>query len=299
MTGAVPEVAWQQFVMQLGALPAPEVEAVFERHGALAITLSDGGDTPVLEPLPGESPLWRDTQVTGLFSEGQDLDALQQDLRRTFGPGELPPHRVEALPDRVWEREWLVHFRPMQFGRRLWICPSGFAVDANDAVVVRLDPGLAFGTGTHPTTALALEWLDGVDLSGSRVLDFGCGSGILSVAALLLGAEAVTACDIDPQALEATRENAAKNHVSKRLTVTRDAGEPSGDFDAVVANIVSGTLIRYADPIASHLAANGRLLLSGILAEQVSDVAAAYRERVTFERPLARGGWVRLAGRRA
>ena len=292
-------MAWRQFVMQLGALPAPEVEAVFERHGALAITLSDGGDTPVLEPLPGESPLWRDTQVTALFSDGHDLEALQQDLRRTFGPGELPPHRVEALPDRVWEREWLAHFRPMQFGRRLWICPSGFSVEAKGAVVVRLDPGLAFGTGTHPTTALALEWLDGMDLAGSRVLDFGCGSGILSVAALLLGAEAVTACDIDPQALEATRGNAARNNAGERLTVTADAGQPSGNFDVIVANIVSGTLIRYADAIAEHLAAKGRLLLSGLLEQQVAEVVAAYGDRVIFERPLVRAGWARLTGRRA
>ena len=299
MAAAVPGVAWQQFVMQLGALPAPEVEAVFERHGALAITLSDGGDAPVLEPLPGEAPLWRDTQVTGLFSDGQDLDALQQDLRRTFALGELPPHRVEALPDRVWEREWLAHFRPMQFGHRLWICPSGFSVQAQDAVVAYLDPGLAFGTGTHPTTALALEWLDGLDLAGSRVLDFGCGSGILSVAALLLGAEAVTACDIDAQALEATRANAARNDVDERLTVTPDAGEPSGNFDVVVANIVSGTLIRNADAIAGHLAAKGRLLLSGILEDQVAEVVAAYADRVILERPLVRAGWVRLTGRRA
>lgn len=284
--------------MQLGALPAPEVEAVLERHGALAVTLSDAGDAPVLEPLPGEAPLWRDTQVTGLFSDTQDLDALQRELRQTFGPGELPPHRVEALPDRVWEREWLAHFRPVQFGRRLWVCPGGFSVDADDAVVVRLDPGLAFGTGTHATTALALEWLDGLDLAGSRVLDFGCGSGILSVAALLLGAGAVTACDIDPQALGATRDNAAKNDAGERLTVTPDAGEAAGNFDVVVANIVSGTLIRCADAIAGHLAAGGQLLLSGILEEQVADVAAAYRDRVTFDPPLVRAGWVRLTGRR-
>ena len=285
--------------MQLGALPVPEVEAVFERHGALAVTLSDAGDTPVLEPLPGDAPLWRDTQVTGLFSDEQDLDDLQRDLHRTFGLGELPPHRIEELPDRVWEREWLAHFRPMQFGRRLWICPSGFSVDVEDAVVVRLDPGLAFGTGTHPTTALALEWLDGLDLAGSRVLDFGCGSGVLSVAALLLGADAVTACDIDPQALEATRENAAKNAVGERLTVTPDAGPPSGNYDVVVANIVSGTLIRCADAIAGHMAAKGRVLLSGILEEQVPELVEAYRDRVAFERPLVRAGWVRLTGRRA
>ncbi len=283
--------------MQLGPLPAREVEAVFERHGALAITLSDAGDAPVLEPLPGETPLWQDTQVTGLFAETLDLSELQHDLLRTFHLGELPPHRIEALPDRVWEREWLAHFRPMQFGRRLWVSPGGFTVDAADAVVVRLDPGLAFGTGTHPTTALALEWLDSLDLAGCRLLDYGCGSGILSIAALLLGAQAVTACDIDTQALQATRDNAAANGVGDRLTVTQDAGTPAGNFDLVVANIVSGTLIADAEGIAGHVKAGGRLLLSGILEEQVADVVRAYGDCVTFDAPAVRSGWVRLTGK--
>ncbi len=289
-------MAWRQFVMQLGALPAPEVEAVLERHGALAVTLSDAGDAPVLEPLPGETPLWRDTQVTALFAQEQDLAPLQQDLRRTFHLDELPPHRIEPLADRAWEREWLAHFRPMQFGQRLWVCPGGFRVEAPGAVVVHLDPGLAFGTGTHPTTALALEWLDGLDLAGCRVLDFGCGSGILAIAALLLGARAATACDIDAQALDATRDNAAKNGVADRLAVTPDPGTPAGHFDVVVANIISGTLIRCADLIAGHLAPGGRLLLSGMLDSQVDEVARAYRGRVSFDAPVVQDGWVRLTG---
>lgn len=290
-------MAWRQFVMHLGPLSAPAVEAVFERHGALAVTLSDAGDAPVLEPLPGETPLWRDTQVTGLFAEEQDLGALEHDLRRTFRLDALPPHRIEPLPDRVWEREWLAHFRPMRFGDRLWVCPGGFSVEAHDAVVVRLDPGLAFGTGTHPTTALALEWLDGLDLAGCELLDFGCGSGILSIAALLLGARAVTACDIDPQALVATRENAARNGVADRLTVTPDAGTPAGNFDVVVANIVSGTLIRFAGTIAGHIKAGGLVLLSGILEEQATEVARAYGDRVTLDATVVRAGWARLTGR--
>lgn len=292
-------MAWRQFVMHLGELPAPEVEAVFERHGALAVTLSDAGDAPVVEPAPGETPLWQDTEVTGLFPEHHDLAGLQRDLCRTFQLGELPPHRIEHLPDRVWEREWLAHFRPMQFGRRLWVCPGDFPVPAGDAVVIRLDPGLAFGTGTHATTALALEWLDGLELAGRRMLDFGCGSGILSIAALLLGARAVTGCDIDAQALTATRRNAQRNGVDDRLTTTPDAGTPAGNFDVVVANVVSGTLIRCAPAIADHLAPGGRLLLSGILESQVIDVAGAYRDRVTFDAPAVRAGWVRLTGRRS
>jgi ribosomal protein L11 methyltransferase len=292
-------VAWRQFVMHLGELPAAEVEALFEHHGALAVTLADAGDAPVVEPAPGETPLWQDTQVTGLFPEGHDLAELRRDLCRTFQLVDLPPHRVEHLPDRVWEREWLHHFRPMRFGSRLWVSPREFPVDAGDAVVMRLDPGLAFGTGTHPTTALALEWLDSLELTGCRVLDFGCGSGILAIAACLLGARAVTACDIDPQALTATRQNAECNGVAGQVAVAQDAGTPAGDFDIVVANIVSGTLIRCAPEITAHLRPGGRLLLSGILESQAGDVVDAYRDRVTFAPPSARDGWIRLTGRRA
>jgi ribosomal protein L11 methyltransferase len=201
---------WQQFVMDLGPLSPESVEAVFSRHGAHAVTLSDAGDEALLEPRPGETPLWRATRVTGLFSVDADFDALRADLQMTFGIGDLPGHRIEQLADRTWEREWLKDYHPMRFGRRLWVSPVGQTPDAEDAVVVSMDPGLAFGTGTHPTTALCLEWLDGLDLDGKRILDFGCGSGILGIAALLLGAESVLAVDIDPQALTATAANAAQ-----------------------------------------------------------------------------------------
>lgn len=284
--------------MELGELPAPEVEQVFLRNGAQAVTFSDAGDQPVLEPLPGETPLWADTKITGLFDAGHDFRRLEDDIRQSFHLSFLPPHRVEVLVDRAWEREWLEHFKPMRFGRRLRVCPGNGVIDDNDAVVVRLDPGLAFGTGTHATTALALEWLDGLDLAGKRVLDFGCGSGILAIAALRLGAVAATACDIDGQALTAARENARRNAVDGRLAVERDAGAPQEAFDVVLANILAGPLVEHAPVIAGHVAAGGRLLLSGILEEQLDTVMRAYREGFDLDPPVLRESWVRLTARK-
>jgi ribosomal protein L11 methyltransferase len=291
-------MAWQQFVMHLGTLPASEVERIFARHGAEAVTFSDAGDAPVLEPAPGETPLWPDTNITGLFADGTDFTRLEDDLQQAFRLTELPPHRIERLGDRVWEREWLQHFRPLRFGRRLWVCPGNFTIKDEGAVVVQLDPGLAFGTGTHATTALALEWLDSLDLRGKRVLDFGCGAGVLSIAALLLGARTATACDLDPQAITATRDNAVRNEVDNRLTATLDAGIPDGSFEIVVANILAGILIQNAALLCGHLAAGGRLLLCGILEGQVEEVVSAYGERLEFEQPTVRAPWVRLTGQK-
>jgi ribosomal protein L11 methyltransferase len=292
-------MAWRQFVMELGDLPADLVEALLVRHGALAVTFTDAGDTPLYEPLPGETPLWRNTTITGLFSADTDFEPLRADLRQSLGANRLPVHRVEALDDRAWEREWLKEFRAMRFGRRLWVCPGGFTVPATDAIVVHLDPGLAFGTGTHPTTALCLEWLDALDLTGARVLDFGCGSGILSIAALLLGAREATALDIDRQALLATRENARRNGVDSSLETTLDAGKLKGGYDIVVANVLAGPLVGHADTICRQLGSGGRILLSGILDGQADAVRSAYAGCVEFEAPVVRDSWVRLTGTRA
>lgn len=293
---------WRQFVMNLDALDPAVVESVFLQLGAVSVTLTDAGDEPVLEPNPGETPLWRHTRITGLFSGDADLDAFARALRETLGIEKLPEHRIEVLEDRAWEREWLRDFGPMRFGRRLWICPTGQAVDDTDAVVVRLDPGLAFGTGTHATTALCLEWLDGLDLCGRNMLDYGCGSGVLAIAALKLGCAAATATDIDPQALIATGENARNNGVADNLTVRRGADEVSGRFDVVVANILAGPLVEFADSITSHLAQDGMLALSGVLCEQADEVLMTYEPWIDFEEPVFREQdgqkWSRLAGRK-
>jgi len=284
--------------MNLEAHEPDRVEEVLQRHGAHAVTLTDAGDDPVLEPAPGCTPLWRDTRITALFSADVDFASLRADLGAALAVAELPANRVEPLADRVWEREWLKDFHPMRFGRRLWVAPDdGFAAP-DDAVVVRLDPGLAFGTGTHATTALCLEWLDGVDVSGRSVLDVGCGSGILSIAALKLGARSVTGVDIDPQALLATRQNAERNAVGGPLTTAAELPPPAEPFDIVVANILASTLTDMAGLLCRSLKTGGSLALSGILDDQVTAVAAAYREFVEFETPAGKDGWALLHGTR-
>ncbi len=293
-------MAWRQFVMDLGALDSEAVETVFERFGASSVTLTDAGDNPVLEPGPGETPLWADTKITGMFSPDIDLQRLRDGLLTEFGLTDLPTHRIENLEDRVWEREWLKDFGPMQFGERLWIHPKGSEPFSDDAVVIYLDPGLAFGTGTHATTALCLEWLDGASLRGKSVLDYGCGSGVLAIAALKLGCDSAVAMDIDPQAVIATRQNAGDNDVAKNLQVLGLASEIEGDFDVVVANILAGPLVQFAESITLTLRQGGMLTMSGVLCEQADDVMAAYEVWIDFDDPAFREQdgqiWSRLNG---
>jgi ribosomal protein L11 methyltransferase len=202
------------------------------------------------------------------------------------------------LADQAWERVWLEDFRPMRFGRRLWVCPGGLPAGDADAIRIELDPGLAFGTGTHPTTALCLEWLDGQDLAGCSVVDYGCGSGILAVAAAKLGAAHVVAMDIDPQALIATRENALRNRVAGTLTVTGEPALAPRSADVLLANILAGPLVELAPRFAEALVPGGRLALSGLLPEQADAVTAAYRPWFHIETTTTRDGWVLLSARR-
>ena len=298
---------WRQFVMDLETLNPDSVETILARHGALAISLTDAGDKPVLEPAPGETPLWHDTRITALFAPDADLGGLQEDLLQSLELDALPAHAVSDLETRAWEREWLRDFGPMRFGERLWICPGDNEVDDQHAVVVRLDPGLAFGTGTHATTALCLEWLDHLSLDnsslcGKTVLDYGCGSGVLAIAAVLLGCKSATAMDIDPQAVTATRSNAANNNVAERITVVGSDDAVAGQFDVVVANILAGPIIELAELISARARPGCLLALSGILSEQVDDVITAYNPGFEFDVPALReqGGqtWARLTGRR-
>lgn len=288
--------------MDLETLSPDRVEEILLRHGAQSVTYSDAGDRPLLEPAPGATPLWHDTRITGLFAADADLAALRDDILGSFDIDELPSHEISELEDRPWEREWLRDFGPMRFGSRLWICPGDSVVDDAQAVIVRLDPGLAFGTGTHATTALCLEWLDSLDLEGKTVLDYGCGSGVLAIAALKLGCGHAVATDIDPQAMVATRDNAAANAVADRLATRLDADSIDGEFDVVVANILASPLIDLADSIATHVVPGCPLALSGILSGQVGEVLEAYSPWIEFDEPVEReqGGqvWVRLSGRR-
>jgi ribosomal protein L11 methyltransferase len=271
---------WLQAHVLTEAGHAESIEAVLEGLGALSVTLGDAADEPVLEPAPGETPLWRSTLVTGLFEGGTEPERLAARVANALDGALRCTVRVEPLADQVWERVWLEHFRPMRFGSRLWVVPGGQTAGLSPGdVAVELDPGLAFGTGTHPSTALCLEWLAGQDLAGREVIDYGCGSGILAVAALKLGARRGIAVDHDPQALLATRENAARNEVGDRLAVLSDRDPHPAPAPFVVANILAGTLIGLAPRIAALVAPGGRLALAGILADQADGVLAAYTRR--------------------
>jgi ribosomal protein L11 methyltransferase len=287
---------WRQFTMNLDSLEAELVEDLFTRHGAHSVTFSDAGDGPVFEPAPGETPLWQETKVTGLFSADADLLLLQDDLLQSFGLDALPASHIETLADRAWEREWLKEFQPISFGGRLWVSPHGMQVADEDPIVVWLDPGLAFGTGTHETTALCLEWLAGLDLTGKRVLDVGCGSGILSIAALKLGAASADGIDIDQQAITASRKNAADNGVSARLRLSTDLADFHGEYDLVIANILAGTLIEMAAELSKRTMHGGLLALSGILSGQIDEVSSAFTDWITLDPPVKRNSWARLSG---
>lgn len=291
-------MAWLQVSLTVDAARVEAVENLFMDLGALSITNLDAADQPLLEPGPGETPLWRSTQITALFPEDQQLKPLQASLAGGLAADILATLAVERLEDQVWERVWLADFHPMCFGSRLWVCPAGQRPDQADALILDLDPGLAFGTGTHPTTALCLRWLDGADLTGRRVIDFGCGSGILAIAAALLGAQEIIAVDHDPQALKATRDNAEKNQVLDRIQILAPEQVPQIQVDVLVANILAGTLIRLAPQVQSLLRPGGHLILAGLLEDQADAVAAAYVGGCRMDAPVQDQEWVLLHGRR-
>lgn len=287
-------MAWLELTIALQAQDPEPVEACLQEQGALAITLTDAGDQPLLEPGVGETPLWQDVTLTALFDAQVDTLSVEQAL--TLPAKMLSWH---ALQDRKWEREWLSRFSPQQFGRRLWIIPGNMPPVDTEAVNIRLDPGLAFGTGDHETTAMCLRWLgDQSEMSGHRVLDFGCGSGILAIAALRLGAASAMAVDIDPQALLATRDNAARNNVAAKLRTDYPDALGNDSFDLVLANILAGPLIDLAKTIAHQVAPGGALVLSGILAQQRDEVMSAYAQWIRFSAPQQDGDWVCLHGTR-
>lgn len=270
------------------------LETLLWDRGAVSVTVTDAGDNPLFEPGPGEIPVWKMVTVTGLFEDDVDVEHIRDEL----GVEGFSAIQIEDLGDRVWEREWLDQFKPMRFGRNLWICPGGYEVAAEDAVVINLDPGLAFGTGTHPTTRLCLEWLDSQVLAGKRVVDYGCGSGILGIAALLLGAEEVIGIDNDPQAITATRENAVRNGVADRLRVgmPEDTDIEDRSIDVVLANILAGPLRQLSARLISMLKIPGHLAMSGIMSSQAAWVKEAYAEHINFQQDRELEGWLCLTG---
>lgn len=286
-----------QLTLDIGAAdPAPYEDALLAA-GAVSITLQDAADNPVLEPAPGTTPLWPSVRVSALFDASVDRDILTAVLRNEL-LAPLPALHFEELADRPWEREWLKDFRPMQFGTRLWICPGGQRPPhaSPEQVIVELDPGLAFGTGTHPTTALCLQWLDSADLHGKTVIDYGCGSGVLAIAALKLGAAAAFAVDIDPQAVTASADNARRNGVSERLRVGTVADMTLPASDIVLANILAEPLQSLAATLTALVQDRGSIVLSGLLAHQADTVAARYASAFALAPTAIQGDWARLDG---
>ncbi|MDH1106645.1 50S ribosomal protein L11 methyltransferase [Pseudomonas otitidis] len=287
---------WLQVRLAITPDQAETYEDALLEVGAVSVTFMDAEDQPIFEPDLGTTPLWSHTHLLALFEADTDGTALVAHLELLTG-GALPQHQIERIEDQDWERSWMDNFQPMRFGRRLWIVPSWHDAPEPDAVNLLLDPGLAFGTGTHPTTALCLEWLDGQELGGCDLIDFGCGSGILAIAGLLLGARQAVGTDIDPQALEASRDNASRNGIDPALfPVYLPADMPQQPADVVVANILAGPLVSLAPQITALVKAGGRLALSGILAEQAEEVRAAYADAFELDPTAEKDGWVRISG---
>ncbi|BCO12545.1 ribosomal protein L11 methyltransferase [Aeromonas hydrophila] len=288
---------WIQIRINATAKTADKVSNMLLGRGAQAVTFMDAKDVPVYEPMPGETPLWGETEVMGLFDAETDPAPTIAFFQQIFG--EDVGYKVEQLEDKDWVREWMDHFHPMQFGERLWICPSWRDVPNPDAVNVMLDPGLAFGTGTHPTTALCLQWLDGLDLAGKTVVDFGCGSGILGIAALKLGAARVIGIDIDPQAIQASRDNAERNGVADQIELYLPADQPQDvKADVVVANILAGPLRELAPLIAGHGKAGSLMALSGVLESQAPELETIYGQWFEMDPTAVKEEWCRLSGRK-
>jgi len=289
-------MAFYELTLPVTATQAKPLEAIIADLGAVAITFQDDSNVPIYEPLPGETPLWDFLKLTALFEDQQSLNRTQ-----AFLTSHLPKVEIIAtqLKDEVWERLWMDHFKPMQFGDNSWVIPDGYApVDAK-AVNLLLDPGLAFGTGTHATTALCLEWLDRHDVTGQQWVDFGCGSGILAIMALLQGAKKVICVDIDAQAIEATRQNAKKNNVASGIEIVApDAIESIRNQDGILANILSAPLKQLRPKFIPMLKPGGHIVLSGILSEQSEALCNEYAQSFIDIDCQNLDDWVRVSARK-
>lgn len=287
------------------------LESALEAVGALAVTMSDAhldaaDEQAIFEPGVGETPLWNEMQLQALFPGDSDADLIRAALANAEPSMDFSGATFDVVEDQDWERAWMDQYEPLQFGQRTWIVPwnaelpAAAAEQGEEAAVIRLDPGLAFGSGTHPTTALCLEWLDSLAddgaLQGRDVLDFGCGSGILALAALKLGASRAVGVDNDPQAITATADNAQRNGVAIDVYLPQD--EPAATYPIVVANILASALIELSPVIGARVAPGGVLAMSGILHGQEGEVIAAYADRFDDLRADQQDDWMRVTGRR-
>jgi ribosomal protein L11 methyltransferase len=292
-------VPWLQLRLDTHPGEIGQLEELMLATGAVAVTMEDNADQPVLEPGVGETPLWGQTRLTGLYNAGADMDAVISEF-----PQQLlahANHRLEILADKDGEREWMQHYQPMKFGDALWVCPSWLEPPDPGATTLLLDPGLAFGTGTHPTTALCLTELAGMTLTDMKIIDYGCGSGILGVAALKLGARHALCVDNDPQALVACRDNAQRNSIAAdALTVVLPEGvdlpTQAGAADIVIANILAGPLLSLSDTLLDFLKPGGTLLLSGLIDSQAEALCQHYSKRIALHVAAETDGWICLRG---
>ncbi len=295
-------MSWIQLKAFISPKQAEAMEESLLAAGACSVTYEDAKDQPVLEPELGTTPLWDATIITGLFTADEDMEQVHSIASNVFQhltSDNLPEYRVEILENQDWSRTWMEHFKPMQFGSRLWICPSWQQAPDPKAVNLLLDPGLAFGTGTHPTTALCLKWLDsqGDTLSRKSVIDYGCGSGILGIAALLLGASSVAGVDNDPQALLASNDNLLRNKLqSSQLSCYLPNDLPKIQADILLANILAQPLYELRDRLATLTKQGGYIVLSGILEEQAEDLRAHYEAHFVMDKVVIEDGWARLTG---
>lgn len=289
---------WIQLRITTTEEKAEQVSDMLMGWGAQAVSFLDAQDTPIYEPKPGEVLYWEQTVVVGLFDAEHPMDKVISQLQKVSLFKDGLHYKLEQLEDKDWEREWMDNFHPIRFGNRLWVCPSWRDIPDPDAVNVLLDPGLAFGTGTHPTTALCMQWLDQHVTSGQTVVDFGCGSGILGIAALKLGASRVIGIDIDPQAIEASTANAQRNGVAGQIELYLPQNQPQLQADIVVANILAGPLAELADIISAYVRPGGWLVLSGILEGQAQQVMQAYAADFIFDPVTINEDWVRLSARK-
>ena len=293
---------WQEWVVETYSHLVESLEEWLFEQGALAVTLEDNADEPLLEPGPGETPLWQNVKVTALFTGSIDLSRIKQALPSSLLAGNSR-NDISTLEDRDWDRVWMEDFTPIRMGPRLWICPSWTPPPEEALVPVLLDPGLAFGTGTHATTAMCLSALDGLINGNERIIDFGCGSGILAIAALKLGAACALGVDNDPQAVVASRDNAQRNDIDADdfPVVLPDDGviaQWDDSADLMVANILAGTLVELADQLISLTAPGGTILLTGVLEAQAPELIECYRN-VNLEVNQQRDEWVLLVGKKA
>jgi ribosomal protein L11 methyltransferase len=284
-----------QISLEVSGKQVEAVSEAFNAMGALSVTVQDAGNEPLLEPAPGETPLWSNTRIIALFDAVQDTAKLKQQLQSVLDVP-VPDLLSESLADRDWSNTWRETFGAMRFGEHLWVCPVDESPPEPGAIVVHMDPGMAFGTGTHTTTALCLRWLDAHPPVNQRVVDYGCGSGILAIAARKLGATQVCAVDIDPQALQATQENARRNDCEGVITVLHPDELGRQAVDLLIANILANPLIELAEEFAWRVKPGGRIILTGILAEQAEAVSAAYRNAFDLEEPVYEEEWVLLEG---